>query len=44
MLFRSKLVSTGESKRDGRLDVAELAAYTAVASMILNLDEAITKE
>jgi hypothetical protein len=39
-----KLVSAGESPSDGRLDVAELAAYTAVASMILNLDEAITKE
>jgi hypothetical protein len=39
-----KLVSTGESRRDERLDVGELAAYTAVASLILNLDEAITKE
>jgi hypothetical protein len=39
-----KLVSAGESRRDGRLDVAELAAYTAVASLILNLDETITKE
>jgi hypothetical protein len=39
-----KLVSAGESHRDGRLDIAELAAYTAVASLILNLDETITKE
>jgi mono/diheme cytochrome c family protein len=39
-----KLVSAGESPRDKRLDVGELAAYTAVASLILNLDEAITKE
>jgi uncharacterized protein DUF1553/uncharacterized protein DUF1549/cytochrome c len=39
-----KLVSAGESKRDARLDVAELAAYTAVTNMILNLDEVITKE
>jgi hypothetical protein len=39
-----KLVSAGESRRDERLDVAELAAYTAVASLILNLDETITKE
>jgi hypothetical protein len=39
-----KLVSTGESRRDEKLDVAELAAYTAVASLILNLDETITKE
>jgi hypothetical protein len=39
-----RLVSAGESRRDERLDVGELAAYTAVASLILNLDEAITKE
>ncbi|MBI3410761.1 MAG: PSD1 domain-containing protein [Planctomycetes bacterium] len=39
-----KLVSTGEYPRDAHLDVAELAAYTAVTSMILNLDEALTKE
>ncbi len=39
-----KLVSTGESKFDARRDVAELAAYTAVTNMILNLDEVITKE
>jgi hypothetical protein len=39
-----KLVSAGESPRDGKLDASELAAYTAVAGLILNLDEAITKE
>jgi len=39
-----KLVGAGESRRDERLDIGELAAYTAVASLILNLDEAITKE
>jgi hypothetical protein len=39
-----KLLRVGEAPRDGRLDVAELAAYTAVAGVILNLDEAITKE
>jgi hypothetical protein len=39
-----KLVSQGESRPDGKLDVAELAAYTTVAGLILNLDEAITKE
>jgi hypothetical protein len=38
------LVSAGEFPRDERLDVGELAAYTAVASLILNLDEVITKE
>ncbi|MBI3858230.1 MAG: DUF1553 domain-containing protein, partial [Planctomycetes bacterium] len=39
-----KLVSTGDSKPDPALDVAELAAMTTVASLILNLDEAVTKE
>jgi hypothetical protein len=38
------LVSTGEARRDEKLGVSELAAYTAVASLILNLDETITKE
>ena len=39
----AKLLATGESPRDPKLDVAELAAYTTVASMVLNLDETITK-
>jgi hypothetical protein len=39
-----KFVSVGESPLDEKADVAELAAYTAIASLILNLDEAITKE
>jgi hypothetical protein len=39
-----KLIATGASRPDAGLDVAELAAYTAVASLILNLDEAVTKE
>ncbi len=39
-----QLVSVGEAARDRRLDAAELAAYTAVAGLIFNLDEAITKE
>jgi hypothetical protein len=39
-----KLVSRGESPRDSRLDVAELAASTAVCNTLLNLDEVITKE
>jgi hypothetical protein len=38
------LVRAGEAPRDETLDVAELAAHTAVASVILNLDEVITKE
>ncbi len=39
-----KLVKVGEARRPPELDVAELAAYTAVANLILNLDETITKE
>ena len=38
-----KLVSIGESKRDPKLDPAELAAWTLVASTILNMDETITR-
>ena len=39
-----ELVSMGEFPRDEILDVAELASYTMVASLILNLDGTITKE
>ena len=39
-----KLVTVGESPLDGKLNVSELAAYTTVASLILNLDETVTKE
>jgi mono/diheme cytochrome c family protein len=39
-----KLLSVGESPRDRRLDPAEHAAWTTVASVILNLDETITKQ
>jgi hypothetical protein len=38
-----KLLYVGESTRDDRLDPAELAAWTLVASVILNLDETVTK-
>jgi hypothetical protein len=38
------LIEVGERPRDPDLDPAELAAYTTVASLIANLDEAITKE
>jgi len=40
----AKLLSVGDSKYDPRLKKPELAAWTTVASMILNLDETITKE
>jgi hypothetical protein len=39
-----ELLSIGESKWDQQLDPSELAAWTTVASAILNLDETITKE
>jgi hypothetical protein len=39
-----KFLSPGEAPRDGKLDQRELAAYAAVASLILNLDAAVTKE
>ena len=40
----AKLVRVGESEFNAKLDVTELAAWTTVASAILNLDETITKE
>ncbi|MBM48685.1 MAG: hypothetical protein CMP27_02480 [Roseibacillus sp.] len=39
-----KLLSTGASPRDEALDVAEHAALTIVASIILNLDETLSRE
>jgi hypothetical protein len=39
-----KLVSVGESARDPKRDVVELAAWTGLASLILNLDEVISRE
>jgi hypothetical protein len=38
------LLKVGESPRDEKLDASEHAAYTAVANVLLNLDETITKE
>ena len=40
----AKLIHIGEHPVDDRIDVVELAAYTTVAGLILNLDETITKE
>jgi hypothetical protein len=37
------LLAVGESKSSGLLNKAELAAYTLVTSVILNLDETITR-
>ena len=38
-----KLLKVGESPRDEKLDASELAAWTTVASVILNFDETITR-
>ena len=39
-----KLLTTGDKKPDPKRAPAELAAYATVCGMILNLDEAVTKE
>jgi hypothetical protein len=39
-----KLISDGDAKNDTGIAPAELAAYTVVASTILNMDETLTKE
>ena len=39
-----ELVNVGESPRDETLDIAELASYTMVANLILNLDRTVTKD
>jgi hypothetical protein len=40
----TKLLSYGDSKRNESVDVADHAAWTMVANVILNLDETVTKE
>jgi len=37
-------VDHGDSPQNSKLDARELAAYTSIASLILNLDEAVTKQ
>jgi len=39
-----RLISQGESPRDPSLDPAQLAAWTNVASLSLNLDETVTRQ
>jgi hypothetical protein len=39
-----QLLQVGEARREPALNAGELAAYAAVANLILNLDEAVTKE
>jgi hypothetical protein len=38
-----KLIAIGETKPDARLNPSELAAWTMIANLILNLDEVINK-
>jgi len=40
----AELTEIGEYPRSREMDVAELAAYTATASVLLNLDEALTRK
>ena len=39
-----KLLSEGERPRNEQLDASELAAYATIASLIMNLDEVVTKQ
>ena len=40
----AKLIAVGASPLTEEVDPVELAAHTAVASVLLNLDETVTKE
>ena len=40
----AQLLAVGEKRNDTKLNAEELAAYSVVASLILNLDEVITKQ
>jgi hypothetical protein len=39
-----QFVSHGEATRDKSIDTVDLAAHTAVASILLNMDESISKD
>ena len=39
-----KLISIGNSKADGSIPASQLAAYTSLANILLNLDEVINRE
>jgi hypothetical protein len=39
-----KLLKLGESPANAHLDSAEVAAWTLAANVLLNLDEAVTRE
>ena len=38
-----QLLAVGDSPRDEKLDAIEHAAYTGLCSLVLNLDEALTR-
>jgi len=40
----ARLLAVGDKRNDEKLNAAELAAYAGTASLILNLDEVITKQ
>ncbi len=40
----TKVLAVGESPRNPNYDARELAAYTAISSVILNMDQTITRE
>jgi hypothetical protein len=37
-------LAVGDKRNDNKLNQAELAAYATTASLLLNLDEVITKQ
>ena len=39
----TKLINIGDSKPDEKLDPSQLAAWTMIGNLILNLDETMTK-
>jgi Protein of unknown function (DUF1553)/Protein of unknown function (DUF1549)/Concanavalin A-like lectin/glucanases superfamily/Planctomycete cytochrome C len=39
-----KILRVGEAQADSKFDPAELAAYTSICRLILNLDETVTRE
>lgn len=40
----AKFLAQGDAPRDAKLDAGELAAWTGVASLLLNMDEAVTRQ
>ena len=40
----TRILTEGEHARSSQIEAGQLAAYTSVASLILNLDETVTKE